>query len=168
MAPIAVYEPRHSSARLRFELYSDSIRAAGSRAGMEFDTTLPLGRLDPHFERLWLHNLWFFAGFYVVMLAAVLLMAIVVIAEMQDRPGPLTRPYALIGILGAVGLLLAIANSRKIEHIRFRNDAGIPALDIPRNRGGSEEFGQFVNLVIERICKVQGEARPAEFVPEDR
>jgi hypothetical protein len=59
MAPIALYETSHPSVRLRFELYPDSIRAVGSRAGTEFDTTLSLVRLDRRFERLWVHSLWF-------------------------------------------------------------------------------------------------------------
>ena len=50
---------------------------------MEFDTTLPLARLDPRFERLWVHSLWFFASFFVVLLAFVLLMTVVTIAEME-------------------------------------------------------------------------------------
>lgn len=168
MDPIAVYEASHASARLRFELYRDSIRVAGPRAGIMLDTTLPLAQLDPHFERFWVHSVLFYAGFLVVLLAVVLLLGVVTIAEMQDRPGSLTRPYTLIGTVAAGGLLLVIVNARKIEHIRFRNDAGIPALEIFRHRGGSEEFGQFVGLLIERICKIRGEDPPAEFVPEDR
>jgi hypothetical protein len=168
MIPIAVYQARLPNAKLQFELYEDSIRAVGSRAGVDFDTTLALTRLENRPERLWVHSILFYVGFLLVMIAAVVLMAFVTFAEMQDRPPSLVKPYGFVGGFGAVGLILALVNSRKIEHARFRNDAGMPVLDIPRNRGKSEDFGQFVDLLIERISKVRREPRPTEVMPDER
>jgi hypothetical protein len=165
--PIAVYQARRPFARIRYELYEDSIRVVGSRNGVDFDTMSPLARLDSRPDSLRVHSFYFYVGTLLVMAAAVSLMAFVTLAEMQDRPVSLARPYSLLGSLGVAGLVLALTNSRKIEYVRFRNDTGMLIFDIPRDLGRSEEYSQFVRLLVETISKVRGEPRPAEVMPDE-
>lgn len=166
MGPIAVYEARFPMFRRRFELYDDSIRVAGSNGTTDFESTLPLDRIDCQFERLWIHGLLFRVGYWVVVLAVLLLFGVVTFVMLQDHPVSLMKAYGVVGTLGTVGLILALANSRKIEHVRFRTDAGIPVLTIPRDRAGSQEFDRFLRLLVERISKVTGQAMPVELAAD--
>jgi hypothetical protein len=159
MNRIAVYDARRPFTRVRFELYEDSVRASGSRNGLEFDTTIPLARISSQSERFWVYGLYYYVGFFVVLIAVALLLAFVALID-HDRPTPLARPYSLIGGLGVVGLVLVFMNSRKIEYARFRNDAGVPVLDIPRNRGDAEEFIGFTGLLAQAVSKVRRESLP--------
>jgi hypothetical protein len=167
MNPIAVYRAKFRFTALRFELNEDSIRAVGSRSSVDFDTTWPLVHLQDRFERFWIHSGLFYMGVFMVMMAGFLLVLLVTIIEMQDRQGSLLRPYLLIGTLGAGGLAVALLNARKIEHARFLSKAGIPVLDIPRDRRGSDEFDPFVALLAERIAQVRREGDAAKCVRDE-
>lgn len=161
MNPIAVYQVSRPFARIRYELYEDWIQVAGSRSGVDFDFTSSLAWIDSRSDRRWVHSARFYLVGFLAILAGVLLMAFVTLAEMRDRQSSFARPYGLAGSLGVTGLAIALLNSRKIENVKFRNFAGIPIFDIPRDRARSEEFDRFVGLLLARISEVQREPRPA-------
>ena len=159
---MVVYEYRHPFSGRRVELHADSVRVTGTRNFAEFDVTLPLARLDPQFDRIWVYDALLYVGSIILMLAVALLLAVVTIVQVQDLRGSVGRVFTVAGIFGAIGLGLALLNRHKIEHAVFKLDVGTPVLAIPLDRKRPVEFVQFVNLLVERIRDARDERESPE------
>jgi hypothetical protein len=94
----------------------------------------------------------------------------------QDYRGPVVTPLVLVGLVGASGLALALWNSRRAheravpftrEVARFRTDAGLAILDIPRDLEGSGDFERFVGRVVEQIRKVRAGTTARKSAPPE-
>ena len=155
MSPIATYREWRLDRKCDFELYPDSIRAAGRNVRGKFETTIALSTLDPNFDRMWIFNSLFYASAFIFMVSVVALW-IVTIGLNHETFDSLS---GWIGTLTLVGFALAIINGRKVELVRFNSVAGVPRLDIARARQRSEEFDPFVSAVVERIVSSKAASR---------
>jgi hypothetical protein len=158
MEPIAVYEGRDVTMRRRYELSAATIRATGKSERQEFDTTLALAGIDPMPDRIKVQDPRIYLGVLVLFLGVVLLFVVAGIAASRDDrsfPAGLLIPA---GVLGAIGLGIALRYRRPIEYVRFRSVAGVPILAIPRDRADAGEFDAFVALLIKQIHAARGQA----------
>jgi hypothetical protein len=155
MSPIATYREWRLDRKCDFELYPDSIRAAGRNARGKFEITITLSTLDPNCDRMWIYNSLFYASAILFMVGIVTLWTVVI----GFNDGTFNSLSHLIGTLTLGGFTLAITNSRKVELVRFNSVAGVPRLDIARTRNGSEEFDPFVSAVVERIVSSKASSR---------
>jgi hypothetical protein len=163
MEPIAVYECRDVTLRRRYELSTATIRATGKSERKEFDGTLKLAGIDPLPERIKVQDPRVYLGAIVLFLGVVVLFVVAGIAASRDDhsfPAWLLIPA---GVLGAVGLGIALKHRRAIEYALFRSDAGVPILTIPRDRADAGEFDSFVALLIKKIQIAKGAAQAGPF-----
>ena len=151
MQPIARYHAKRFLFDRRFELDADSIRAVGKSSQADFDVTLPLARLDPHFHRVWVVRPLFYVGYFLVVIAVVLLLALVTYVQTQDFRVPYAKAFAFLGCVGGAGLIVAFATHRKVEYATFHSDAGTAVFSVPHNGKKTEEFQQFVELLVRQI-----------------
>src|SRR5262249_2307402 len=128
ISPIATYREWRMDRKCDFELYPDSIRAAGRHAFGKFETTITLTTLDPNFDRLWVFGSPFYSGAFLFV-AGLISLGIVVIGLNRET---LDRFTSFVGLCTVVGFVMVLANCRKIELVRFRSEAGFPWLVIGR------------------------------------
>lgn len=157
MELIGVYECRDVTMRRRYELSAAKVRATGKSERQEFDTTLKLALFDPSPERGKVMDPWVYAGALFLILGVMVLFVVAGIAESRDDrsfPAWLLIPA---GLLGAFGLGIALRHRRPREYIRFRSEAGVPVLAIPRDPADAGEFDAFVALLIKQIQAAKAE-----------
>jgi hypothetical protein len=147
MHPIATYRESRFDRECDFELYPDSIRAAGRTSRGKFETTITLSTLDPNFDRMWLFSSVFYVCAFLFMVGVVTLLFVVI----GRNDGTFDSLSGWIGALTVVSFVGAIANARKVELLRFNSDAGVPRLDIARVGKQSKELDRFVSALVERI-----------------
>jgi hypothetical protein len=156
MEPIAIYQVKRLLEDRRYELFEDSIRIVGSANYVDYDGRIPIARLDTQFLRVRTYSALFHIGYWVVVVAAMALMAFSTYVEMYDNQISLVRPIGWIGGFGGIGLVLALWNYRKIESVVFRSDAGNIVLSFSRNGKKKEDFDRFLTVFVEQIHKARG------------
>jgi hypothetical protein len=148
--PIATYREARFELRRRFDLYPDRIRVTGKGLYIgRFDTVIPLSILNPEPNWVWVRGQLFRYG----VLALIFAVCGVVGRLAGGGPEGLLSPWA-IGVLGGVawlGLMLTLANIRRVEFAAFTRKAGVTALDIGRVGPQNEDFDEFLDLLIAQI-----------------
>ena len=147
MAPIATYREWRLERKCDFELYPDSIHAAGRVALGKFETTIALSTLDPSFERLWVFGQLFYSsmlGFLVGLVA----LGIIVIGLNQ---GTFDARSGFWGLFTLAGFAMVLYSGRKVELVSFRSVAGVPRLAIARTHKRPGEFDSFVSNLVAQI-----------------
>ncbi len=160
--PLATYEESRFELRRRFELYPNRVRVAGRglHVGL-FDDTIPLSILNPHPGHVWVRSALFRYGLNLLFLAACLATGL----GIGGGADTFARPWAVVvlGVLLWVGLMLTAAHIRRAEFVRFQTSAGIIALDIGRVGPQTDEFDEFVELLITRIAETKADAEPLSW-----
>jgi hypothetical protein len=152
ICPIATYREWRMDRKCEFELYPDSIRAAGRVPRGKFETTIALSKLDPSFDRLWIFSSLFYSGVFAFV-GGLVALGIIVVGLNHQTLDSLTVP---IGLFTLFGFGMAMFSGRKIELVLFRSAAGVPMLAIARAARRSDEFDAFVSAVVEGIVSARG------------
>jgi hypothetical protein len=147
MAPIATYREWRLERKCEFELYPDSIRAAGKVALGRFEVTIPLSTLDPNLERLWIFSRLFYSS-AVLFVVGLVALGIVVIGL---NNGTFDSRASFWGSSALMGFVMLLFSSRKVEMAMFRSVAGVPRLSIARSGKQPGEFDSFVAKLVEQI-----------------
>ena len=148
MEPIATYsEVRFDGART-FTLFPDRIIVRGKQTlHSDFETTIPLATLDANFDRLSIRNRNFASGIWLAIisfgLSGILLKGLKM--SLADF-----MPLMLF-VVGFAGLILAAATFRKVEFLRFKNQAGVVVLDVARSGKQIKQFGPFIDALVRQI-----------------
>jgi len=153
MSPIATYREWRYERKCDFELYPDSIRAAGRAAFGHFESTITLSSLDPNFDRLWVPRRLLYSSLFVFLIGLVGL-GIVVYGV---NHGSFDYLAGFFGLLVLIGFAMALFNRRKVELVRFRSVAGVPMLDVARAGKRSGEFDAFVSALVKQIVSAEAE-----------
>jgi hypothetical protein len=155
METIATYDEVRFDGRRTFTLLPDRILIRGRQTlQSEFETGIPLTTLDPNPDKLWVRHRSFIAG---MVLAVVGFMGCTILVSGFHMSFTEFAPGMLAGV-GASGVMLMLATYRKVEFIRFKNDAGIVLLDVARSGKNAAEFDSFVDAIIRQIRFTRGAA----------
>lgn len=145
MSLITKYTENTFAHQRQYELYADTIQASGWSIGRDFNITIPLKNLTSHFQRLRAYNQLYSIGMLLSVVGtfiAFVFFTIGISALIHINPGIMSA---------IVGLLLMAFNMKKVESITFFSEAGFPLLTITRIGRQSEEFEQFISILVSQI-----------------
>lgn len=148
MEPITTYsEVRFDGART-FTLFPDRVVVRGKQTlHSDFESEIPLATLDPNFERISIRNRTFMAGVWMALVSFVL--CSILVSGLKMSFADMTPVVVLM--IGVAGLILSAATYRKVEFLRFKNQAGVTVLDVARSGREAAQFDSFVDALTKQI-----------------
>jgi hypothetical protein len=155
MPPIATYSENRWLVTQRFELLPDRLTLTGSKLlSGGWQSTHFLRDLKATPTRGWLRATGFGLGMFVCGVGFGLSAYWLVSQGLQAGVhGPV-----VFGVLGVIGLVVALINARRIQFATFTAEAGVPVFSI---RGSAREQGTyeaFLDAVIRHIQSAKGHA----------
>ncbi len=152
MQPIATYsEVRFDGART-FTLFPDRVVIRGKQwLQSEFEMSVALKLLDPNPDRLWNRNQNVTWGMWMAIAGFT---ACTVSIRGFDLTFAAFAP-GLLATLGMTGVLLMLANCRKVEFVCFKNDSGIVILNLARAGKSAGQFDPFIAALTQQIRQIK-------------
>ena len=148
--PLEKYREHRLEGIRTFDLYPDKIVIRGlMRLGSNFESTISLSSAQPEIHRIWVRTQYF------QLAAAVFLLGIlfVFIATQLEKIGSVdSLLVAASYAFPLVGLIAIFLTKRKLEFVRFANNSSIALFDLARSGPDSENFDDFVNVIVKQIA----------------
>ena len=162
MDPESTYRERLLQVARRFELYPDrvAVRARWLWKG-RFDTTVPLGSLDPQYRTFQIRNKLFKPAMAVLLVGLALTLLSGDVEQLRAM-----APLPVLGVsITLVGVGLSWLTARRIRFVHFPSHRGGAGLDIGCAGPDKRNFDTFVGEVQRRIrkeAKRNRESRPSD------
>jgi hypothetical protein len=163
MDPENTYQERLLQVARRFELYPDRVvvRARWLWKG-RFDTTVPLGSLDPQYRSILIRNKLFKPAMAVLLVGLTLTLLSGDVEQLRAM-----APLPVLGVcVTLVGVLLSWLTARRIRFVRFPSLGGGAGLDVGCAGPDKRNFETFVGELQRRIRKEAKRNRQSR--PSDR
>ena len=146
------YSDASSFGRRRFELRSDSIHVSGSQFnGTTFELELPYRELSPLPEKMKVYSPILKIGFWTTLIG-ILGIVIASVGQFNDEKPLFAMAYGP----ACIGFIMILLSLRKLEMIRFKSVAGVPALDIIKCGKFKSDYDSFVDELQKRIRNEKG------------
>lgn len=146
---IATYEDRRLEGTRFFELAEDRICVRATLGeSHKSESTYPLVRLLPQFQRVWVRSELFMFGVWQFLVGCV---ACAVVPEIAELAFPLDHPKRLALGIAVAGFVWSLFTYRRIEYACFLWDSGIFAFDIARAGKQRQEFESFLASITQQI-----------------
>jgi hypothetical protein len=154
MTQIATYR-EHIPGILRrtFTLYPEQVIVNSTFSlGNKSEVPVTLADLRPQYAKSWLRTRHFRLAIFALVMCSP-----VIIVPFFSSPTP--KLQILFFSVYAIAIFYLLASLRRIEFASFRNHSGVILLDIGRVGPDSNQYEEFVSLLVQRIQSSQNAAQ---------